>query len=396
MPKNCCVPLCKSNASRNPELCYHELPSKENLRNAWLRKHFPEKGLTKGSHWQPSSRTVVCSLHFTADDYKAKAVFVTSEDDRLAWLEVDFIGYLEDIKLESAKCRAKSLTKETYEATIMTTRSTVAVEEYLLNDVEQLQVHLDAGLNSNPVESLFSCFRQINGGDDRADARTAVFTAEKLLKVGILEAARSGNAPSSSQCQTALKVTNTLHGARIPAIPDEALAVLWRIQHVMKYDEVPVLFDFTALVYLAGYLAFVCEEKQSPFLSVLDASLLISARLPPADLLKTLFECRISPLLAAKSSSPDASTKKAGHTKDLTAAPVDDAYATPQRLPYENSKIQDAAEAHAVYLFSQMTPRQQDASSPKTPQVMAQHGHMAQAAWSPSTQDILAITSMPH
>ncbi|KAL3187028.1 hypothetical protein MRX96_026121 [Rhipicephalus microplus] len=29
----------------------------------------------------------------------------------------------------------------------------------------------------------------------------------------------------------------------------------------MKYDEVPVLFDFTALVYLAGYLAFVCEEK---------------------------------------------------------------------------------------------------------------------------------------
>ncbi|KAH7946985.1 hypothetical protein HPB52_006668 [Rhipicephalus sanguineus] len=64
--------------------------------------------------------------------------FVTSEDDRLAWLEVDFIGYLEDIKLESAKCRAKSLTKETYEATIMTTRSTVAVVEYLLYDVGQV------------------------------------------------------------------------------------------------------------------------------------------------------------------------------------------------------------------------------------------------------------------
>ncbi|KAL3193012.1 hypothetical protein MRX96_058518 [Rhipicephalus microplus] len=46
--------------------------------------------------------------------------FVTSEDDRLTWLEVDFIGYLKDIKPESAKCRAKSLTKKTYEATIMT------------------------------------------------------------------------------------------------------------------------------------------------------------------------------------------------------------------------------------------------------------------------------------
>lgn len=81
------------------------------------------------------------------------------------------------------------------------------------------------------------------------------------MQVGILEAARSGNAPSNSECQTALRATKSFHGAKTPAIPDEALAVLWKIQHVMKYDEVPVLFDFTALVYLAGYLAFVCEEK---------------------------------------------------------------------------------------------------------------------------------------
>lgn len=75
-----------------------------------------------------------------------------------------------------------------------------------------------------------------------------------------MEAAKSGNAPSSSECQTALKATNPFYGES-PAIPEEALAVLWKIQHVMKYDEVPVLFDFTALAYLAGYLAFVCEEK---------------------------------------------------------------------------------------------------------------------------------------
>lgn len=42
---------------------------------------------------------------------------------------------------------------------------------------------LTRGLNSDPVESLFSCLRQFNGGNDRVDARTAVFTAEKLLKV---------------------------------------------------------------------------------------------------------------------------------------------------------------------------------------------------------------------
>lgn len=38
-------------------------------------------------------------------------------------------------------------------------------------------------LNSDPVESLFSSLRQFNGGNDRVDARAAVFTVEKILKV---------------------------------------------------------------------------------------------------------------------------------------------------------------------------------------------------------------------
>lgn len=69
MPKNCCMPFCKSNASRNPELYYHELPCNEDLRKAWLR-NISRQGSDKNSQWQPSSRAVVCSLHFAADDYK--------------------------------------------------------------------------------------------------------------------------------------------------------------------------------------------------------------------------------------------------------------------------------------------------------------------------------------
>ncbi|XP_077542300.1 THAP domain-containing protein 11-like isoform X1 [Haemaphysalis longicornis] len=107
MPKNCCMPLCKSNALRNPELYYHELPSNEDLRKAWLR-NISRQGSDKNSQWQPSSRAVV--------------------------------------------------------------------------------------LNSGPVESRFSCLRQFNGGNNRVDTRTSVFTAEKLLKVGTLGAARSTNA----------------------------------------------------------------------------------------------------------------------------------------------------------------------------------------------------------
>ena len=63
MPKNCCVPRCKSNAARDPELCYHELPSREKFWDAWL-KNISRECSEKGSQWQPSSRSVVRSLHF--------------------------------------------------------------------------------------------------------------------------------------------------------------------------------------------------------------------------------------------------------------------------------------------------------------------------------------------
>lgn len=88
------------------------------------------------------------------------------------------------------------------------------------------------------------------------------------MQVGILEAARTGNAPCSSESQTALKSASFARGTGTPAIPDVALGVLWKIQHVMKYDQVPAQLEFAPLTYMAGYLAFVCEEKVSFFLCV--------------------------------------------------------------------------------------------------------------------------------
>ncbi|XP_077523260.1 uncharacterized protein LOC144134172 [Amblyomma americanum] len=199
-------------------------------------------------------------LHDISTWKSRQTPFVEADDDRLTWLEVDFISFLENIKVRSGESRAKFLTKETYEATVMTTRSTVAVVEYLLTDLGFKYV-LTRPFNSDPVESLFSCFRQFNGGNDRVDARTAVFTAEKLLKASILEAARHGNAPSSSECQAALRCANVTCEVKNPAVPEDALAVLWKIQHVMKYDEVPSEMEFAPLTYLAGYLVFVCERK---------------------------------------------------------------------------------------------------------------------------------------
>lgn len=67
---------------------------------------------------------------------------------------------------------------------------TILVFVWLLKNCSFKYV-LTRGLNSDPVESVFSCFRQFNGGNDRVDARAAVFTAEKLLKVRLLFASCS-------------------------------------------------------------------------------------------------------------------------------------------------------------------------------------------------------------
>lgn len=58
--------------------------------------------------------------------------FYATDDERLLWLEVDFINYIEDLQLSGSRSKQK-ITKETYEATLLTTRSTVAVIEYLLD-----------------------------------------------------------------------------------------------------------------------------------------------------------------------------------------------------------------------------------------------------------------------
>ncbi|KAL3243013.1 hypothetical protein MRX96_020690 [Rhipicephalus microplus] len=156
--------------------------------------------------------------------------FYLIDDDRLSWLEVDFITYIEEIQLSGAKTK-KKMTKETCEATIMTTRSTVALIQRLLDN--NFCYVLTRALNSDPVESLFSCFRQFNGGNDRVDARTAVFTAEKLLKVGNLQTAKSGNAPHSSETNAPLKLK--AREGNTAAVP---LAYTW-----------------------PGYIARACEEK---------------------------------------------------------------------------------------------------------------------------------------
>ncbi|KAL1469389.1 hypothetical protein MTO96_025113 [Rhipicephalus appendiculatus] len=140
--------------------------------------------------------------------------FYGTDDERLSWLEVDFVNYIEDLQLSGGRSKQK-ITKETYEAMLLTTRSTVPVTEYLL-DHARFRYVLTRGFNSDSVESFFSCLRQFNSGNDRVDARAAVFFVEKLLKVGILHAAKTGNAPSSSE--SSVVVSLPAQDSDVPAL----------------------------------------------------------------------------------------------------------------------------------------------------------------------------------
>ncbi|KAH7981062.1 hypothetical protein HPB49_021259 [Dermacentor silvarum] len=58
-------------------------------------------------------------LHDISGRKSRERPFNKTEGDRLAWLEVDFISYLENVRRESMKAHMQSLMKETYEANII-------------------------------------------------------------------------------------------------------------------------------------------------------------------------------------------------------------------------------------------------------------------------------------
>ncbi|KAH7963773.1 hypothetical protein HPB52_022883 [Rhipicephalus sanguineus] len=144
-----------------------------------LRNNFPERELLDGDQvieggvyikklFEIQSQLLVKSPHGQQEE-----PLYATDDERLSWLEVDFINYIGDLQLSGGRSKQMT-TKETYEATLLTTRSTVAVIEYLL-DNDRFRYVLTRRFNSDSVESFFSCLRQFNGGNDRVDARAAIF-----------------------------------------------------------------------------------------------------------------------------------------------------------------------------------------------------------------------------
>ncbi|KAH7938544.1 hypothetical protein HPB49_025074 [Dermacentor silvarum] len=105
------------------------------------------------------------------------------DDDRLEWLEATMPMYLEDLKKRCSHPK-EFLTKETYEAFLITTYSTVACIKYLLS-IEKFSFVLTRKFNSDPIESLFGTLCMSSGCNDTLDVRAALSGLEKVLKTGI-------------------------------------------------------------------------------------------------------------------------------------------------------------------------------------------------------------------
>jgi len=116
-------------------------------------------------------------IHLNDDDMLPIRI---SGYDRLCWLENDFLNYLEDVKQVSEKANKECFTKETHEAIVFPTHSTVSSTKYLLDEAKFDYV-LTERLNSDPIEGLFGNVRLFRGCNDMVDARAGTFALQKIL-----------------------------------------------------------------------------------------------------------------------------------------------------------------------------------------------------------------------
>ena len=64
MPDYCCVPGCKTSGSG------HRFPSDQEMKKKWVAA-IKRLDPVSRKPWQPSQRSVVCSKHFTDEDYSS-------------------------------------------------------------------------------------------------------------------------------------------------------------------------------------------------------------------------------------------------------------------------------------------------------------------------------------
>ncbi|KAH9365035.1 hypothetical protein HPB48_007960 [Haemaphysalis longicornis] len=135
-----------------------------------------------------------CQKHIHLNNADARQ-FTTADDERLEWLELVFLTYIEDLKDESLA--ENFFSKETYHALVFTTHSNVECIRFLLTD-KMFKFVLTRKMSSDPIESMFGFLRRSSGCNDALDVKSAVHGLEKMLKTGIAASSSNSNVLSSS------------------------------------------------------------------------------------------------------------------------------------------------------------------------------------------------------
>lgn len=184
--------------------------------------------------------------------------FDNFDDDRLEWLDVTFPLYIEELK-NSTSPRG-FLTKETYEALLLTTYSTAACIRHLLV-TEKLSFVLTRKFSSDPIEALFGTLRRSLGCNDQLDVRSAMSGLEKLLKTGIAASSESSDVLHNERPELSKGLLLVAPGACGSSVelPPEAVRVLERLKVARVPANLPKL-QLSATVYVGGYVACVIRE----------------------------------------------------------------------------------------------------------------------------------------
>ncbi|XP_049525969.1 uncharacterized protein LOC125946502 isoform X2 [Dermacentor silvarum] len=123
--------------------------------------------------------------------------FSSPDDDRLLWLEKEFLPFFASWKAAAPAPHKKAfISQETHEALQVTTMSTVRCTQFLIRS--GFLFVLTAKFSSDPIEALFSTIRQLNGSNDMTDARAALSSLQKVLVMGIIHSSPSGNTEKTS------------------------------------------------------------------------------------------------------------------------------------------------------------------------------------------------------
>lgn len=204
--------------------------------------------------------------------------FFCATDKRLQWLEEEFPQYLETLHSACKSSGKKFLSNETYEALLLTSKSTVMCVKFLLES--GFFYVLTRNLSSDPVELLFSALRQMAGGNDCLDARAVTFSLEKVLRTGIMCASQASNVGSSHnalslQGATCTSVTyvppvnSILKEQASPSslVPPEDVVedvkeVLAGLQ-VMPLRRPPSTVETASIAYIAGFVVKAVEERRT-------------------------------------------------------------------------------------------------------------------------------------